>query len=117
MIIVRSIWDASGGLTADTAKVVTLVLNIVLRKGDRSASLLRRADLATLPVDIIAVSGSAAARAAQIATATIPIMIIAIATWGLPRTEPCATGERHRQQPPRHGDERQTRGTPQGARP
>jgi putative ABC transport system substrate-binding protein len=35
-------------------------------------------DLAKLPVDIIAVSGSAAARAAQIATATIPIVMIAI---------------------------------------
>jgi putative tryptophan/tyrosine transport system substrate-binding protein len=35
-------------------------------------------DLATLPVDIIAVSGSAAARAAREATTTIPIVMIAI---------------------------------------
>ena len=35
-------------------------------------------DLATLPVDIIAVSGSAATRAARQATATIPIVMIAI---------------------------------------
>jgi putative ABC transport system substrate-binding protein len=35
-------------------------------------------DLATLPVDIIAVSGSAATRAAREATATIPIVMIAI---------------------------------------
>ena len=35
-------------------------------------------DLANLPVDIIAVSGSAATRAARQATATIPIVMIAI---------------------------------------
>ena len=35
-------------------------------------------DLAALPVDVIAVSGTAAARAAQQATTTIPIVMIAI---------------------------------------
>jgi putative ABC transport system substrate-binding protein len=55
---------------------ITFEYRVAEGQPDRLAT--AASDLAKLPVDIIAVSGSAAARAAQIATATIPIVIIAI---------------------------------------
>ena len=69
-------------------------------------------ELVRLPVDVIVTSGSAASHAAQQATTTVPIVMIAI---GDPvRAGLAARGKYHRQYDPRHSNECQTAAAPQG---
>ena len=74
------IWDhfrrGLHGLGYIEGRDVTFEYRVAGGQPDRLAA--AASDLANLPVDILAVSGSAAARAARQATTTIPIVMIAI---------------------------------------
>src|ERR1039457_6601585 len=65
-------------MTLAMSKVRILSLNIEQRRGEPARLVQAARELAGIPVDVIVEFGSTAARAAQMATTTIPIVMISI---------------------------------------